>query len=81
VAPANNTTADIGVFGATLPDGVTTFQPSLTASRNINGLIFQSPTGGWTLGGGTGFTLTVGGSASTIPPTPAAPPSSTPMSP
>ncbi len=55
--PANNTSSDQAIFGAV----VTANQPSLSMNRSINGLIFQSATGGWTLGGGTGFTLTVGG--------------------
>jgi autotransporter-associated beta strand protein len=56
-APANNTTTDIGLFGPT----VTANQPTLTASRSITGLVFQSATGGWTLGG-TGFPLSIGAS-------------------
>lgn len=54
VAPANSATTDIAQFGSTL----TTFLPTLTADRAINGLNFQSITGGWTLGGTS--TLSVG---------------------
>lgn len=53
--PANNTTGDKAVFGSSL----TTYAPSLTANRSINGLIFQKTDGGWTLGG-SGRLLTLG---------------------
>lgn len=46
--PVDNLTSDIGVFSGT-PTGN---QPQLSASRNINGLLFSTPTGGWTLGSG-----------------------------
>jgi autotransporter-associated beta strand protein len=57
VAPASSVTTDIAQFGTTL----TTFQPTLTADRFINGLIFQSTTGGWTLGGTSTLTIGSGG--------------------
>lgn len=57
VAPANSTGADIAQFDTSL----TTFLPTLTANRSINGLQFQKTDGGWTLGG-TGTTLTLGSS-------------------
>ncbi|MEA3213309.1 MAG: hypothetical protein QOE70_6366 [Chthoniobacter sp.] len=53
-APANNLTADIGLFAGT----PTANQPALTVDRAINGLRFD--TGGWTLSGG--FTLSLGAS-------------------
>lgn len=49
------TAANTATFGTTL----TTFQPNLTASRSIGGLIFNKTDGGWTLSG-TGNTLTLG---------------------
>ena len=55
VAPANSTGTDIAQFGVSL----TSFLPTLTADRSINGLQFQKTDGGWTLGG-TGTTLTLG---------------------
>ena len=59
-APANALTAtNTATFGSTLPDGTTTFQPSLTVSRSIGGLIFQAPSGGWILGG-SDYTLAIG---------------------
>lgn len=54
-APANNVTTDIGIF----PAALTTYQPSLTASRSISGLVFQATSGGWVLGCSS-YTLTVG---------------------
>lgn len=53
--PANNTSSDKAIFGTS----VTANQPALTTSRSINGLVFQSASGGWTLGG-SGYTLTIG---------------------
>ena len=47
VAPASSLSTDVGVFTGTL----TANQPNLTASRNINGLVFSTATGGWTLSG------------------------------
>jgi fibronectin-binding autotransporter adhesin len=51
------TTSNTATFGSSL----TPFQPTLTASRTIGGLIFNKSDGGWTLSG-TGRTLTVGAS-------------------
>lgn len=55
--PANDTTTDTGVFSGT----PTVNQPSLTATRSIAGLNFQ--TAGWTLSGST-LTLGAGGISS-----------------
>ncbi len=56
--PSNNLTSDIGVFSGAL----TTYQPQLSISRNINGLLISTSTGGWTLGSGSGANvLTLGG--------------------
>lgn len=56
--PVDSLTSDIGVFSGT-PTGN---QPQLTASRGINGLLFSTPTGGWTLGSGSpANVLTLGG--------------------
>ena len=54
--PANDTTSDIAVFGP----AVTGNKPSLTKNRGISGMVFQSTTGGWSLGGS--FTITNGAS-------------------
>jgi len=59
VAPVPDLSTSVAVFTSTLPNGTTTFQPTLTADRNINGLLFQSPSGGWTLGGTS--TMSIGG--------------------
>jgi autotransporter-associated beta strand protein len=59
IAPSNNLFSDFAVFGTTVPNGVTSFQPSLTASRMVSGLVFQATSGGWILGG-TSLTLTNG---------------------
>ncbi len=51
-APSSNPNKDIALFTGS----VTTFQPSLTGDRGLNGLSFASS--GWTLGGSS-FTLTL----------------------
>lgn len=56
--PSDNLTSDIGVFSGT-PTGN---QPQLSASRSINGLLFSTPTGGWSLGSASSANvLTLGG--------------------
>ena len=54
VLPANNTTVDNALFGATL----TANQPALTANRLVLGLKFLKTDGGWTLGG-SDYSLTI----------------------
>lgn len=57
--PANDLTTDIGQFQGT----VTANQPTLTISRSINGLVFSTATGGWTLSSANpSFVLTTGSS-------------------
>jgi hypothetical protein len=46
IAPANNRTTDTAVFGSTLPNGASTFQPVLTSTQSILSLNFSSATGG-----------------------------------
>jgi fibronectin-binding autotransporter adhesin len=59
VAPANDLTTNTALFNGT----VTANQPSITASRSIAGLDFQTATGGWTLGtSASGNILTIGSS-------------------
>lgn len=61
-APADNLTADIGVFA----NPVVTNNPIFTGNREINGLQFNSGTAGWTFTGGGGGggtrTLSIGSS-------------------
>ncbi|MEI6169023.1 MAG: autotransporter-associated beta strand repeat-containing protein [bacterium] len=54
VAP--NEMTDRAVF----PSGLTSHQPTLMADRNITGIVFQSTSGGWTIGG-AGKTIYWGG--------------------
>jgi fibronectin-binding autotransporter adhesin len=56
-APADNITADIGVF----TDATAAANPAFTANRSINGLQFDSGTAAWTFTGSGGTqTLTLG---------------------
>jgi fibronectin-binding autotransporter adhesin len=56
-APANDTTTDIGSFQS----ATVSFNPQLTGSRSIAGLVFTSGTGAWTFTGNSGTrVLTLG---------------------
>ena len=56
--PSDNLTSDLGLFSGAL----TANQPQLSANRGINGLLFSTPTGGWTLGSSpSADILTLGG--------------------
>jgi autotransporter-associated beta strand protein len=56
-APANNITADVGLF----TNGTVTNNPVFTADRSINGLRFNTGTAAWTFTGSGGTqTLTLG---------------------
>lgn len=59
--PANDLVTDTAVFGT--PGA---FQPQITRSRSVAGLVFNSPNGGWTLGSNaTSNVLTLGTSGIT----------------
>ena len=55
-APANSTGTDIGVFTGT----PTANLPDVTAARSINGLVFSTAAGGWTLSSANTSLLTIG---------------------
>ena len=62
-APASSTTTDIALFSG----APTANQPYVTAARSVNGIRFTNATGGWTLGGDTGASFTIGaGGISTV---------------
>ena len=58
-AGGNVTTNSTSTANATFGESLSTYQPTLTATRSVSGLIFQKTDGGWTFGG-SAYTLSIG---------------------
>ena len=57
-ADTTGTSGDVATFST---DPASVSNPNVTATRSVQGLLFSTATGGWTLSGNAGTVLTVGG--------------------